>query len=145
MCSFVDNYAGVSEEYTIIKINGGIPGFEDQENYILRWDGRVNIVGWLQSREEPRLAFAVVEAGSVFSDYKPQLERQCLERLGLANSEDGLLFLLLVLHRDPEKITVNLQAPLLINQEKGLGEQLILDEKWSRKYRLFPQREAIAR
>ena len=79
---------------------------------------------WLNSIDEPATAFPMVGI-NVLDDTYPQVEG--LEPFGIVT-----------LDKDPLKITVNMKAPVYINQEEKYGKQKILDrEKYLVNYKLF--------
>lgn len=104
----------------------GIPGFEAFHDYVLVAVAEVAPFEWLQSTEEPALAFAVVDPQAVCSGYAPHLGHGDLTAVRLEDGVQGTMRVILTLADDPEQITANLQAPLLINRAEGLGVQLLL-------------------
>ena len=96
-------------------------------------------MAWLQGVDDPDLAFAVVEPRHFLAEYHPPLSPADLEPLKLAAGEETLILIILVLAPEPERITANLQAPVIINREEKLGAQVYLGEEWPRKYYLFPR------
>lgn len=123
----------------IIHFPGGVPGFEDCRRFVLLQRPEEAPVAWLQGVDDPDLAFAVVEPRHFLADYHPPLSPADLEPLKLAAGEEALILIILVLAPEPERITANLQAPVIINRKEKLGAQVYLGEDWPRKYYLFPR------
>jgi flagellar assembly factor FliW len=123
----------------IIHFPGGVPGFEDCRRFVLLQRPEEAPVAWLQGVDDPDLAFAVVEPCHFLADYHPPLSPAELEPLKLAAGEEALILIILVLAPEPERITANLQAPVIINRKEKLGAQVYLGEDWPRKYYLFPR------
>jgi len=107
----------------VIRMEKGLFGFEHLEEYLLVQTENT-LFYWLNSIEEPSIAFPMVGI-NVLDDTYPQVE----------GSEP---FGIVTLDKDPLKITVNMKAPLYINQEEKHGKQKILDrEKYLVNYKLF--------
>jgi len=107
----------------VIRIEKGLFGFENLEEYLLiKTDN--TLFYWLNAMKEPTIAFPMVGINVLDDDY-PQVD----------GSEP---FGIVTLDQDPLKITVNMKAPLYINQDTKTGKQKILDrEKYSVNYKLF--------
>jgi len=107
----------------VIRLEKGLFGFENLEEYLLiKTDN--TLFYWLNAIKEPTIAFPMVGINVLDDDY-PQID----------GSEP---FGIVTLDQDPLKITVNMKAPLYINQDTKTGKQKILDrEKYSVNYKLF--------
>lgn len=113
------------DEQMIIKFKDGIVGFEAYKQYLLINSGS-DLILWLNSVEEPELVFPVCGVRVLMEDY-PQTEG--FEAFGIVK-----------LDPDPLKITINLRAPVYINQQEKSGFQKILDdEKFPVDYTLFKE------
>jgi flagellar assembly factor FliW len=107
----------------VIRIEKGLFGFEHLEEYLLIQTENT-LFYWLNAIDEPSVAFPMVGI-NVLDDNYPQVD-------------DSEPFGIVTLDKDPLKITVNMKAPLYINQEEKRGKQKILDrEKYSVDYKLF--------
>ncbi|MCM3246112.1 flagellar assembly protein FliW [Cytobacillus oceanisediminis] len=122
-------FHGVQEinQDDIINFPSGIPGFlEEKEFYILPLEGTDLFV--LQSVKTPEVAFIVTDPFVLFPQYEFDLPKEALEKLGIQTDKDVATFAILTV-RDPfEETTANLQAPLVINQTKKIGKQIILNQ-----------------
>ncbi len=125
------------ESGSVIRFADGIPGFEEYHDYVLVEAPEAAPFEWLQSTEEPALAFAVVDPQVICPGYAPRFGRGDLASIGLEAADHGLLRVILTLSDDPEQITANLQAPLVINQASGLGCQVLLTRSdYDTRYRV---------
>ena len=107
----------------VIRMEKGLFGFEHLEEYLLVQTENT-LFYWLNAIDEPAVAFPMVGI-NVLDDTYPQVK----------GSEP---FGIVTLDKDPLKITVNMKAPLYINQDEKHGKQRILDrEKYSVNYKLF--------
>ncbi|MBU8731777.1 flagellar assembly protein FliW [Cytobacillus oceanisediminis] len=122
-------FHGVQEinQDDIINFPSGIPGFlEEKEFYILPLEGTDLFV--LQSVKTPEVAFIVTDPFVLFPQYEFDLPKEALEKLEIQTDKDVATFAILTV-RDPfEETTANLQAPLVINQTKKIGKQIILNQ-----------------
>jgi len=111
------------EEDKIIDFPKGILGFENLREFLLiKTDNE--LIFWLNSIEDPDIAFPLVGLKMLASNYP---ERENYEPFGVAT-----------LNSDPLKVTVNLKAPVYISQELKSGFQKIFDnDKYSVQYKLF--------
>jgi len=82
---------------------------------------------WLQSADDPDLAFLVVDPALFFKDYQVCIREETQADLDLADAKDGQL--LVICNRAGEWITGNLLGPLVINTKTRLGQQVVLTEK----------------
>lgn len=131
----------------IIKLENGIIGFPDLKRFAMlhneeKSDGRV---AWLVSIEEPAFALPVIDPLSVCPDYNPIVEDELLKPLGTLNPDDMLVLVTLTVPKgNPEKMTVNLKAPFIINAENTQGVQVILDDnKYEIKFPVYDILKAL--
>ncbi len=128
------------EEQDIITMIGGLPGFEDNTKYVLLDHDDKSPYKWLQSLENPELAFVVMEPFIFFEDYQFELSQNDIRELEVARPEDVAVLVILVIPEDPRKMTANIKAPLVLNMTKMKGKQVILNnDAYPVKLPLFPQ------
>jgi flagellar assembly factor FliW len=114
----------------IITMASPFLGFPDSHHFILKPHGTESPFMWLQSLDEPHLAFVVTSAAILAPQYKPAIP--ALVRQELDATEDDPLEILLILtipHGDPLKMTANLLGPVMINSQKRLAKQVVQDPK----------------
>jgi flagellar assembly factor FliW len=112
-------------EDKIIRFGEGIFGFEQLVEYLfIKPDD--SFFYWLNSVENPNIAFPLFGLRLV-DDSFPQEEN--FEAFGIVT-----------LNSDPLKITLNMRAPVFINQDKKTGFQKIIDsDKYPVHYNLFKE------
>ena len=116
----------IAQEKTIT-FPEGIPGFDDCRGFALVTTEETEPFSWLQSMEQPEISFAVINPFRLFSDYAPSIPLNALADIGSPEDEDVLLLSIAVIPKDIEGMSTNLASPILINAEKNLGKQVILD------------------
>jgi flagellar assembly factor FliW len=85
-------------------------------------------VEWLQSLDDPDVAFAVLEPFLFLDEYGFELGQGDAEALGLESPDEAMVRCILTLREDPAEITANLVAPLVFSRRTHLARQLILEE-----------------
>ncbi|HID98191.1 MAG TPA: flagellar assembly protein FliW [Thermodesulfobacteriaceae bacterium] len=112
----------------ILTMEKGIPGFPDERRYVLLPHHENSPFYWLQSIDNAELAFVVVSPFSFCSDYSFEIPEQVREELKIDTPEQIDVLVLVTISADRENsITANLLGPLVINMEKQIGCQLVLD------------------
>lgn len=118
------------EEEKILHFPGGIIGFPDLTEFALIHDSEkqsVCAVRWLQSLQEPEFAMPVVDPLAVKPDYNPEVEDELLKPIGDLNPDSILVLVTMTVPKDITKMTVNLQAPIIINADEKKACQMIVD------------------
>ncbi len=126
-------------EECIVTFKGGILGFPHLERYAILQHKEGSPFRWLQSVDEPALAFLVMDPANFRPDYAPEMPPTVAEELQLDEYTPRIVYVILTIPKGkPEEMTANLAGPLLINAETRLGKQIILtDERWGTKHRVL--------
>lgn len=118
------------EDEKIIHFPGGIVGFPELTDFALIHDSEKEstcAIRWLQSMQEPAFAMPVMDPLSVKPDYNPEVEDELLKPLGKIDPEEILVLVTLTVPSDLTKMSVNLQAPLVVNAAEKKACQVIVD------------------
>lgn len=109
----------------------GLLGFPDCQRFELSLfearDGDPSPFFVLNSRDR-ELSFVVIHPDWVTLDYCVPLPAELLGRLGVASERQLMPLLVVTVRERIEDITVNLQAPLAIGMDSGIGVQLVVEE-----------------
>lgn len=119
----------------------GIAGFEHIQHWVLLADADNEAVAWLQSVTEPNVAVAVVSPRRFVADYQVRVSRLQLSGLELAAHEDA--HVLAILSKNPQGLTLNLKAPVLVNLEGRLGRQVITNDEQPLQMELAPANASV--
>jgi flagellar assembly factor FliW len=113
----------------VIYFVDGLPGFFNLRSFLLIPHNDDSPLNWLQSIDEPGLAFAVIDPWLLFESYKPDLSEINLESLEIHNVTDDDLIVLAVLTipENPQDMTANLKAPIIINAKLNKAKQVVLN------------------
>jgi flagellar assembly factor FliW len=108
----------------IIRLPGGLLGFEQVKEYALLADPEEAPFLWLQMLAAPNRAFLVVSPSVVQPGYQADLSDADTAFLDLRAPEDALIFNIVTLRRTAPA-TVNLKGPIVLNRRTLLGRQVI--------------------
>ncbi|MDE3224722.1 MAG: flagellar assembly protein FliW [Nitrospirota bacterium] len=124
----------------MLRFPSGIIGFPQSTRYIILDHDREAPFKWLQSADEGGLAFVIMDPRMFKPDYRVMLEPAVLADLGSPADEELILFVLLTVPPgDPDRITANLRAPVVVHEPTRLAKQIILHDDLPTRYPLFAQ------
>ncbi len=128
----------------IITFPEGILGFPELQRYCLVDPGDDTLILWLQSLDDPRIAFAVLEPKVFKTDYIVKLSAQELKLLKLDSINQSIVFTILTIPRgDATQMTANLKAPIVVNLKEQVGRQVVLQEnEYTLKHLMFRELKA---
>ena len=125
----------------VIEFVEGLLGFPDLRRYVLV-DHRKGVFMWLQSLEDPSLAFLVVDPWVFFPDYSPEIPDEDVEALELREPYNFSLFCLVTVPSDPRKMTVNLRGPVVVNLNNRRAKQVVVtNPEYPIRQPVFPGEE----
>jgi flagellar assembly factor FliW len=131
------------DESRVIKMKGGILGFEHLLTFTLLIQDQKNPLLWLQSLEDGSLAFVVIDPRIISSDYRPEIPKADLAFLEITREEEISLLSIVTIRSQPFRVTANLRAPLVVNVEKRVGGQIVLeDDRYQVRHEIPPSAEA---
>ncbi len=112
----------------VIQFPEGLLGFNELRRFVLLDDPADEIFAWLQSCDEPGIAFPLLEPELFTNNYSVALTRHDLEILGLLTKEGIRSFAIITIPQDPTQMTANLKAPIVINVAKRVARQCVLQD-----------------
>jgi flagellar assembly factor FliW len=122
------------EPADVIRFPAGMLGLDDCREWVLLADAHNDSLGWLQSTSRSEIALAVVSPRRFVPDYVIRVGRQELAPLSL-ESEHGA-HVLAIVGKNDRSITLNLKAPLIINLDRRLGRQVVVNGDQPVQYEL---------
>lgn len=128
------------EDDKIIHLENGMIGFPNMQKFALIFDeekGDEAKIMWLQSMDEPEMAFPVMRPELVMPEYNPTVNDEVLEPLGTMTDENIFVVVTLTAVADVKKNSVNLKAPIIINTETRKGCQIIVEDDYPVKYNIY--------
>ncbi len=122
-------------EDRVITFPKGLLGFPERTRFCLLEPGDDACFFWLQSLDEPSLAFVVTDPALFVPDYSVPIRKEQMGELELSRLEDAQVFV--IVNRVEDHLTGNLQGPLVVNTLSRVGEQVVLAEKrWTTRHKL---------
>lgn len=126
-------------EKSIVRFPSGLLGFPEQQRYVILDHDTEAPFKWLQSVDEPGLAFVLMDPATFHPDYHIDVPADALVEIKEGRRDDlALAVILTIPSDDPSRITANLRGPLLISHTTKLGKQLVLSEEFPTRHPLFP-------
>jgi flagellar assembly factor FliW len=116
----------------------GLLGFPDAVQFVMVEVDDTEDYLWLQSVDDPGLAFLVVIPWAFFPEYAPEIDDATQADLGIAEPSNAIVLCLLTIrdNGDPP-VTANLLGPLIINTVTRAGRQVVQADP------SFPTRAAL--
>ena len=125
----------------IINFQNPIYGFASLKKFILIRHG---LLGWLQSVENPDIAFLVANPYEVYKDYDVELDDKDAEKLEINTTDDVFLLSIITLPEKTENISMNLLSPVVINYKNYKASQIILNNpKYKTKHYFYKELQAF--
>lgn len=128
------------EEEKIVHFADGIIGFPDCKDFTLIYDeekgDRKNIC-WLQSIDEQVFALPVIDPLLIKEDYNPMVEDELLKSLGDLTADNTFVLATVTVPEKLEEMSINLKAPIIINVDERKACQIILEEDYPVKYKIY--------
>jgi flagellar assembly factor FliW len=124
------------DEERVITFPGGLLGFPEHTQFALIQTGEENYFFWLQSADDPNLAFVVTDPSIFFKDYDVPLREEMQQDLKLEDPQFVQVFV--ICNKVGEWLTGNLLGPLVVNAQNRLAQQVVLTEKkWTTRQPLI--------
>jgi flagellar assembly factor FliW len=115
------------EQERIFEFALPIIGFNELTNFVIVDLNQDGLFKWLQSTEDPALAFPIVSVYSLNIDYTIDLPDNVVETLNITDVDSILVMNIASIPQDnPQGSTLNLLAPLIFNLKNYLAGQVIL-------------------
>jgi len=118
----------------ILFFRSGLLGFEECQHWVILADAANPSVAWLQSMQSAEIALPVVSPRRFIPDYQVRLDPIDIELLHLGSVNQA--YVLSIVSRDQDVLTLNLRAPIIINLDRRLGCQIITTDQQPIQYEL---------
>lgn len=125
----------------IIVLEKGMIGFPELTHFALIFDEdkkeKEFKIMWFQSMDDGSIAFPVVDPICIIEDYNPSVSGELLAQLGEMNEENTYLLVTVTVPKKVEDFSVNLKAPIVINMDTNRGAQVITEDDYPVKYKIY--------
>ena len=108
-----------------VRMPAGLLGFEHMKDYLLIAKPGEAPFHWLQVKNNPALAFVVIEPFFFLPDYRPDIPQADVDFLGLSSPDDAVVYVIVTVG-GPRRATANLKGPVVINRNTGLAKQVVI-------------------
>jgi flagellar assembly factor FliW len=115
------------DQSRLIHFPEGLVGFPAHRRFALIATGQQSSFYWLQSVDDPDLAFVVTDPRLFILDYEVHLRAEDYPRVGAEDKQPVQLFV--IVNKVDQLLTANLQGPLVVNPANRLALQIVLSEK----------------
>jgi len=124
----------------IITFHEGLLGFDQLKKYFVVDPGDSTLILWLQSIEDEKVAFPIIEPKIFKPDYIAKLLPADLNGLELETLSNAKLYSILTIPANVVEMNANLKAPIVINSAKKVGKQIVLaDSKLTVKHEMYKE------
>jgi flagellar assembly factor FliW len=127
------------EDRQRISLPHGLFGFEDLRDFVLL-DATQPPFYWLQSIQRVEVAFVLIDPKFFRPDYTPDVDPAELEEIGIAGADDMLVFSIVTIPPADQRMTANLQGPLMINRRTHVARQSIsTNPRWGVRHGILDE------
>ncbi|MBN1571498.1 MAG: flagellar assembly protein FliW [Acidobacteria bacterium] len=122
-------------EESIITFKEGLPGFPQIHRFAVLEMEELKPFQYLQALDDPPISLFVINPFIVDPSYEFRLTDSDMEDVNSTNSAQLAVYAVATIPEDPNEATINLMAPIVINEKGRCGKQVILHEsKYSVKH-----------
>lgn len=125
-------------ENKVVTFKEGLPGFPQIRRFTVIEMEALKPFQYLQSLDEPPISLFIINPFLIDPSYEFRLTDADMEDVNSTNSRELAVYVVATIPEDPNGATLNLMAPIVINDTDQRGKQVILHEsKYSVKHPLF--------
>lgn len=125
-------------EDKIITFKEGLPGFPQIHRFAVLELDELKPFQYLQALDDPPIALFIINPFIVDQTYEFRLTDVDMEDVCCTNSAELAVYAVATIPDDPNDATLNLMAPIVINDKDRCGKQVILlESKYSVKHALL--------
>jgi flagellar assembly factor FliW len=118
-----------TKEEDVITFRDGMVGLPNLKKYVLVESPSMPLVVWMQSCENPSIAFPLIEPEFFHANYNVNMTDADRFSLSFEQNDSVKTFCILTIPQNAEAMTVNLRGPIVMNLTKGVATQVILQDK----------------
>lgn len=136
----------ISED-KVLTFEKGVFGFEENKKYIILYDNNENennVFCWLQSVEDVNISLPIINPMLFYPTYSPEVSDEEVLKLGELEENRLEVYSVVVIPEDITKMTINLKAPIIINNKTKKCAQLIAEgDNYEIRHNLYEQFEIM--
>jgi flagellar assembly factor FliW len=122
----------------VINFKEGLPGFPQIRRFAILEAEEIKPFQYLQALDDPPISLFVINPFLVDPGYEFRLTDSDMEDVCSKNSAELAVYAVATIPADPSQATLNLMAPIVVNDRARCGKQVILHEsKYAVKHPLL--------
>ncbi len=126
----------------VISFKEGLPGFPQIHRFAVLEKDELAPFRYLQALDHPPIALLVVNPFLVDSEYRFDVAESDMDEIQGGGTAEVSVYAVATVPENPEHATLNLMAPIVINEKTRLGKQIVLHHSsYSVKHPLFGSRK----
>ncbi len=126
------------DENDVVTFPKPILGFDNLSKYIFVGEITEEFpFVWLQSIEDESVVFIVTNPFLFVESYDFNIQDDDLSLIETDKIEDIEVLTMIVIPENIKDITTNLRSPIIVNKTKKIATQVILEEDYNVKHKLF--------
>jgi flagellar assembly factor FliW len=114
------------EEKDILFLPKGILGFSQLSRYVIIEKNEYDPFKWLQSVEDPDVAFVILDPTLIFPNYKLEVHEKELEELNFQQMKELFTYVIVTVPQDSSQMSADLLGPVVINSKKRIAKQVVM-------------------
>ncbi len=127
------------EENQIVSFADGIPGYENDKNFVIIPITDEGPFYYMQAVNNPELCLVVGIPFVFFPDYEVDMPDEIAKGLDIEGEDSLAIYTVVTIPDNFKESTVNLLAPIIINGANRKGIQYVpVKSKYNTKHRIFP-------
>lgn len=124
----------------VINFQEGLLGFENLKKFFVVDPGDSTLILWLQSIDDEKIAFPIIEPKIFKPDYVAKLLPADMNSVELESLTQAKIYSILTIPTDITTMSANLKAPIVINNDKKIAKQIVLqDSKLNVKHEMYKE------
>jgi flagellar assembly factor FliW len=125
-------------EDKVITFKEGLPGFPQMHKFMVLELNELKPFRYLQALDDPPIALYIIDPFIVDPTYEFRLTDSDMEDINSTDSKELAVYAMATIPEDPGEATLNLMAPIVINEKDRLAKQVILlESRYSVKHPLL--------
>ncbi|MEI8346642.1 MAG: flagellar assembly protein FliW, partial [Pseudomonadota bacterium] len=112
----------------VIQFKEGLLGFETLNKFFIVDPGDKTLILWLQSVNDPAVAFPILEPKIFEPSYMVKLLPAELSSLELTDLSNASIYTILTIPQNIKEMSANLKAPIVINNKTKTARQIVLQD-----------------
>lgn len=125
-------------EDKVITFGEGLPGFPQIHRFAILEIDELKPFQYLQALDDPPISLFIINPFLIDPTYEFRLTDSDMEDVHSKNSAELAVYAVATIPDNPSEATINMMAPIVINDNDRCGKQVILHEsKYSVQHSLF--------